>query len=212
MDWSAIGETLLGQGLPLLGGALLGPAGAAGGRLVASALGVAGDDPAAVQAELQGNPDAVLTLKQLELEHATELRRLALESESNRLAQETTRQAEVNATMRAELSAASGYRAGWRPTIGYVVAFQLGLLGLAVFIAVCGAVYAAFDGRADVVQVLMEGLATLLASLTAILSVELAVLGVNIVKRSDDKAVAKGRQPAPGLIAAMAQRIAGKPS
>lgn len=123
--------------------------------------------------------------------------------------EETERMRIVNQTMRAEAGVEDRYVRRWRPTIGYVVAGQLALLGLAIFAAVIGGVVAAFQGKPDVVQVLLEGMGTLMSSLSIILGTELTVLGVNIAQRSKDKQVAAGADTGPGLIGAVAQRIAG---
>ncbi|PMN68413.1 hypothetical protein [Enterovibrio norvegicus] len=75
--WDKV-KGLIGTAAPLIGSVIGGPAGGAIGGLVASALGVE-NTPTAIEAELRTNPDALLKLKQLELDHAVELRRLTLE-------------------------------------------------------------------------------------------------------------------------------------
>lgn len=75
--WDNI-KQLLGTAAPLIGTVIGGPAGGAVGGLVASALGVE-NTPSAIEAELRTNPDALLKLKQLELDHVVELRRLSLD-------------------------------------------------------------------------------------------------------------------------------------
>lgn len=122
---------------------------------------------------------------------------------------ETERLRVINATMQKESTADDPYVRRWRPTIGYVVAGQLALLGLSVFIGVIGAVVAGCLGKADLIKPLLDGVAALIASMTAILVTELTVLGVNITQRSRDKAVAAGHPPSPGLIGSVASRILG---
>lgn len=200
MDWKDIGG-LVANAAPMLGGLLFGPAGAAGGKILASALGTK-DDPEEIAKAIQADPEVMVKIRQIEADNARELTRLTLETE-------TRQQAEINATMRKESEAEDSYVRRWRPTIGYVVAAQLAMLGLAIFVAVGGAVVATFQGKPDVVQVLFDGLAALLTSLTAILATELAVLGVNISQRSKDKQVKAGHPPDPGLLGAFAKRLAG---
>lgn len=118
---------------------------------------------------------------------------------------------QVNATMRAETQADDPYTRRWRPTWGYVTAFTWGVQGLAVVFCLLGATWAAIDGKADVVTALLTGAASLAGALSIQWAVALSVLGVSVVKRSDDKAVAAGQAPAPGLLGALANRIAGAP-
>ncbi|MDD1792519.1 hypothetical protein LRP50_05175 [Enterovibrio sp. ZSDZ42] len=75
--WETV-KGLIGSAAPLIGTVIGGPAGGAVGGLVANALGV-DNTPTAIEAELRTNPEALLKLKQLELEHVVELRRLSLE-------------------------------------------------------------------------------------------------------------------------------------
>ena len=73
MDWKDISGAV-GKAAPLLGTLLGGPAGAAVGGLVASALGT-GNDPGEVSAAL-GNPDALVKLRQIEADRAVKLQEL----------------------------------------------------------------------------------------------------------------------------------------
>jgi hypothetical protein len=71
---------------PLLG-SILGPGGAVAGtaiKVIASALGVE-EQPAAIEAEIQANPEALLKLKELEANHKIEWEKLAIEGERLRL-------------------------------------------------------------------------------------------------------------------------------
>lgn len=79
-------KQLIGNTAPLIGSLIGGPAGGAIGSLVASALGVE-NSPGAIEAELLTNPDALLKLKQLEMENAIELKRLSLEEAGLKLKQ-----------------------------------------------------------------------------------------------------------------------------
>ncbi|MEX1306330.1 MAG: 3TM-type holin [Rhodovibrionaceae bacterium] len=101
--------------------------------------------------------------------------------------------AEINATMRTEARSEDAYVRRWRPTFGYAVALtwtvQMGGLTYAVIVTpeYAGEIF------------------TALGSLSLIWGVALSVLGINAVKRSQDKAVLAG-QPLPGSLGG---RIAG---
>ena len=88
----------------------------------------------------------------------------------------------------------------WRPTFGYAVALtwavQMGGLTWAVVMTpeFAGEILAA------------------LSNLSIIWGVALSVLGVNVVKRSQDKAVAAGQFPERGLLATLIDRVAGRAS
>lgn len=97
---------------------------------------------------------------------------------------------QVNATMRAELAATSGYRAGWRPAIGYVCAASFGGL-------VAALVYAIIQEPSTA--------AAVVESATVVLASMLAVLGVNVHQRSKDKQTAAGLRPL-GIIEALTNR------
>lgn len=115
-DWKAIGKSLADIGLPLLGTAIMGPAGAAVGSLIASALG-SGTSPAEVaaavtQAASGANPDAILKLRELELNHQAKLFSMTVDAE--------TRQIEaVNKSMQAESQSEHWAQWSWRPYVGF---------------------------------------------------------------------------------------------
>ena len=187
--WSDIADTV-GQAAPVVGGLLGGPAGSAAGRMVASALGVE-NEPERIQTALENDPEALVKIKALEQDHARELRRMALEAETSRLAQ-------VNATMRAEAASHDAYVRRWRPTFGYLTALTwAGQCGGLVYAIVATPAYAA-----ELIQAV--------TALTPMWGVALAVLGINVHKRSQDKQVAKGQSPDTGLLGALADRVRGK--
>ena len=69
-------------------GACLGPGGAVAGtaiKMIAGALGVEATPPS-IEAALQNNPEALLKIKELELNHKLDWERLLLEEEKTRLA------------------------------------------------------------------------------------------------------------------------------
>lgn len=83
MNWSDIGG-IVGRAAPIVGTLLGGPAGAAVGALVASALNVP-NDPDAVNVALAGSPDAMVRVQELQLTARVELEKLAVQAETVRL-------------------------------------------------------------------------------------------------------------------------------
>lgn len=84
MDWKDI-AAVVGRTAPTLGLALGGPAGAAIGALVSTALG-AGNTPDEVAAAIAKDPNAAFKLKELESEERVRLQEIALETAKAELA------------------------------------------------------------------------------------------------------------------------------
>lgn len=157
------------------------------------AQGIAGvDSDAAALAALQNKPELLLQFQQAESDAAVRI----YEAETQRL------QA-VNATMQAEIQSGDPYVRRWRPTLGYIVAISFGIQMLG-FLVLNGVVLVTVDA-ADQADVL-AALADTFGSTVMIWNVALAVLGVGVWKRSDDKRIAAGQV---GLLGAFAKRIAG---
>lgn len=182
MNWSKIGKTL-GSAAPLVGGLLGGPLGGVAGSLVASALGVDAS-PRAVDAALASDPAAIQKIREMEITHATELRRMSIEAETARLV-------EVNRTMQAEAASCDPYVRRWRPTFGYAVA----LTWIAQTVAlVAVTVYAPFAAP-ETGAMLINATGDAIAGLATMWAIALAVLGVNVTSRSRDKMVLAGQRP-----------------
>lgn len=79
MDWKDIGRSLISQGAPLLGGVIGGPAGAVAGKLLAGAFNVDPEDPDAVMTAIQGDPEAMTKIRELEMTHKIRLQELQLD-------------------------------------------------------------------------------------------------------------------------------------
>lgn len=92
MDWKDIKDTVA-QYAPLAGTLIGGPAGAAVGAIISSALGVP-STPDDVSQALKTDPQAAVKLKEIESTRQVELQKLVVQSEANRLAAQT---AEVQA-------------------------------------------------------------------------------------------------------------------
>ncbi|QHJ83123.1 MAG: hypothetical protein [Caudoviricetes sp.] len=83
MNWSDIGN-MVGRAAPIVGTLLGGPAGAAVGALVASALNVS-NDPDSVNVALAANPEALARVQELQINARVQLEQLAVTAENNRL-------------------------------------------------------------------------------------------------------------------------------
>lgn len=103
--------------------------------------------------------------------------------------------AQVNATFRAEVASEDAYVRRWRPTFGYAVALTWTL----TMAAIAWAIIAEPAQAPTIIAALVNT--------SPIWGIALGVLGVAVVKRSQDKAVAGGQpQPdRPGLL----QRLVG---
>lgn len=134
--WEDLGTTVA-KAAPLLGGAIAGPGGAAIGQLVASAFGVDPDDPAAITAAVQQDPQAAVKLREIELRHQERLETLAFQRHEAELKAETARHAESQATIRTEVEHGTDYVQETRPkiarlsgyaTVGYILVAEAGRL------------------------------------------------------------------------------------
>ena len=76
MDWKKVGKAIA-DSAPVLGGLLGGPAGGAAGALIAATLGTA-NDPEAILARIQSDPDTLLKIRQLEADERQHIRELQL--------------------------------------------------------------------------------------------------------------------------------------
>lgn len=182
MDWAKIGS-YVADAAPILGTALGGPAGAAVGGIIASALG-AKATPDAVSAALQADPEAMVKMKQVELDHANELVKINLEHEAAQIS-------ETQATMRAEIASNDPVVRWARPMFLYVTAFS-------VFVEVIIALVVVLVRPEQ-----MGTLGTLFGALATPQSIALAACGIYLKKRSDDKAVLAGAPTGPGLLAGL---------
>jgi len=184
MNWSDI-KGVVAEAAPVLGSLLGGPAGGAIGGVIARALGVDASAESVAEA-MRSNPDAVLKLRQLELEQQQAISRMVMAHEEAQLA-------EVNATMRAEFAQEDRFVKRWRPTLGYAVTLTWVITWTAV-------VYAIVFRPEQAPSII-----TALAQSQTMWAVALAVLGVSVVKRSHDKQVLAGQEPT-GLLKALLKR------
>src|SRR3990167_11058137 len=110
MDWKSIGGQLAKIGLPLLGGAIGGPAGAVVGKSLASALGLGQDATPEQTATALGNMtgEQLVAIRAIEADLAKE----TLKSETNL----ALAQIDLNKT---EAQQPGIYKGGWRPATGW---------------------------------------------------------------------------------------------
>jgi len=142
-------------------------------------------------------PEAALDAVRANPELAARIEEKLIDLQIVDLQEGTKRLEAVNETMRAELHSTDAYNSRWRATFGYVcaIAFGIQMIGATIFIFVQPA-------QAAVVINALAGLAGLWA-------MALAVLGVAVHKRSQDKALSAGVQPA-RLAGLIANRIGGR--
>jgi len=186
MDWENLGSKLLGGGLPLLGSLIGGPAGAAVGTLIASALGVK-DTPEAV-AQALNDPQAMIKLRELELNHEKDLQQMYLVAESTNLLA-------VNETYRSEIASSDWYVRRMRPTFGYLVALTLTLQ------VSMGCYVVGWE------PIAMPAYATFITALNVPMGAALAVLGVYVNGRTKEKAMDAGVVPSEGLVSRIMNRM-----
>nr|VFK23033.1 MAG: Holin of 3TMs, for gene-transfer release [Candidatus Kentron sp. LPFa] len=191
--WDTVSK-IIGGAAPVLGGLLGGPVGAQIGGMVASAIG-SENTPEAIEQKLADNPELLAKLKALEIEKASELQSLTLNVEMQRAAQETARISEVNQTMRAELVSKDKFNSRWRAFMGYGVSIETMAL-------VLGLIWMMIKDPASIAN-----LGAVMQHVAWIISVQLAVVGVAVKKRSDDKALAAGAQK-PGFLSGALRRFA----
>lgn len=108
-----------------------------------------------------------------------------------RLDNDTKQMAEINATMRAEVTSNSLYKSGWRPGFGWALLFTWTIQSIAIM-AIIG--YVVVKSPNDLGGVL-TGISSILGPVSVMWGVALAILGININKRSQDKMVSTGMQP-----------------
>lgn len=117
----------------------------------------------------------------------------------------------VNATMRAEFASQDDYVRRWRPYWGYMTARAWMLQIVMLAVVVVGAVVATIKGQATAVNALLDGAAALVGALTVQWGIALAVLGVSVAKRSQDKQVVAGQTPVPSALHMLMERMLHRP-
>lgn len=187
MDWVELGKKIAGTGATLLGGAVGGAAGARLGAIVAEALGVDSNDPSDIAWAIERDPQAAVKLREIQSAERIRLQEITASQVLAEISAGTEQQKAVNETMRAELSACDPYRARWRPTFGYVMAFNMAVMSIAFFASVAAIIFAP-----ESAGLISSGFADMVGAFVTIFSLGLGVLGVQVHQRSRDKRAAAG--------------------
>jgi hypothetical protein len=174
MSWSKVGGFLKSV-LPIAATALTGGGAGIVGSLLSAAMGV-DDNPDAVMAKLKSDPEAILKYKLAELETN---RDVIIEAQKVDMEKLKT----VNETYRVEINSGDPFVRRWRPFYGYCVAVSW-LIQMMGFTFVFG--YTAIKNP-DKLMLVIQQFAVLSGSLIALWGIALAVLGVSVHKRSQDK-------------------------
>lgn len=121
-DWKALGAQVAKLGLPLLGGALGGPGGAAVGQLIASALNLDLDPKAISEAIVDPKEigERLTALRQVELQHQSFLVKAAYDHEVALRQSDSSDLTQVNETMRSESKSEHWPQWSWRPYNGFL--------------------------------------------------------------------------------------------
>jgi hypothetical protein len=187
MEWKDVGK-IITKAAPVLGTLLGGPAGGTVGAIVSSVLGVE-NKPDEVHKAVSADPSLLVQLREAEMAQKTELERMLIQSETDRLAQ-------VNETMRAELTSGDKFKSYWRPLFGYIMGVSWGAIMLAV-------TYQILFNPSNVPDIINA-----MGQMSFLWGIGLAVLGINVWKRSTDKEmIYKGKQP--GALSTFVNRIRG---
>lgn len=163
----------------------------------------------------QDTPEEIIKILENDAALASQFKDKLIDFQTTIYQEDTKRLESVNQTMRAELANGEKvdnfyqfflafWKGGWRPYWGFMsgTAFGVQIFG---FMAVIGySLYKVFNhtGEAKLtlndVVLIINALATLAGALMATWALALAVLGVAVWKRSDDKKVASGNE-SPGI-------------
>ena len=184
MIFEGIARRVAGMGLPMLGQALLGPAGGVVANLVAGALGLETDEPEALERALITNPAAAERLAELQERNRHDIEVFAQQAAAQQVGT-------VNQTMQAEARSEHAWTRTWRPFWGFVTAIAffitiLGLVGFLFAIAISGE-WGALSALPAIIQALM-----------ILYSVPGAILGVTAWHRGKMQRVRAGELPERG--------------
>jgi len=126
MNWSDIAGTI-GKAAPMLGTLVGGPAGAAVGAIIASALGTA-NDPDSVGAALTTNPEALVKLREIEADKSVKLQSLLVQAAATELQtaaadRDSARKMQMQTASRMPAVLATGITLGFFGVLGYLIRY-----------------------------------------------------------------------------------------
>jgi hypothetical protein len=199
MDWKQIGQ-IVGANAPLIGKAVsfgvgfipgIGPiastiVGPLVGNALAGAFGVAPTPAAVAQAIADhGGPDSEIVKAKLAAvtEELKAKYAFMAEIEKGNLQLQETQITQVNETMRAELPVDDPFKTWWRPLAGYIADF--GMFGVIMMLLIALA-EAMFLSNSEPLKAMQEAWPLI----TLVIGMPLAVVGVAIWKRGDEKIAA----------------------
>lgn len=174
-EWKNLALTIARAGMPMLGTLLAGPAGGAMGQVAGQVLGQALGVPATPQAIQEA-------IKTMTPEMAQKV--AAVDRAFEPLAEwEEKAIAEVNETMRQELTIGTVYQRSWRPLAGYVLAGLVGSYGSLIVSAGFLGVFLKDAGALDLMSAMLNGV----GPWTMLIAPLGAVVGVTAWGRSQEK-------------------------
>lgn len=194
MKWSDLGRHVADYA-PLLGGVLLGPAGAAGGKMLAHAFGT-DESPEAVHEAMTDDPNAPDTLRMVQEQNRAVLEQLELQTYQQNLH-------DVNKTMRVESKSDSNVVKFARPFLIYSLGLNLNMM-------IMGALYLIHEAIVTPeisIPETVNAIATVYGAIGMPLSILAGAAGVYVRSRSThDKPLASGQEPPQGLIQRLLQK------
>lgn len=169
MNLKDLAKQLASLGLPILGAAIGGPAGAIAGKGLAAALGLGAEATTEQTAAALGNVsgEQLVALKALDAQMAKD----KLEHDSAQRKADSDDLGQVNQTMREEGKSEHWMQWSWRPLNGYALAFGSFALVIGVLVMAGMAVY-----QKDFAS--LNAIPTIVMAVTAALAVPGAVCGV----------------------------------
>lgn len=189
MTFKDVASTI-GKVAPLVAGLLGGPVGAGvalGAKLLGS-LFSAEPEPEALMTAIKADPEALVKIRGLELEHQRELVRYSLEAETNQMAQETLQIQAVNMTMQAETKSEHWVQYSWRPFIGFCT-------GIAFIILVCLVGWLAYEAILMASPSAIAMIPQVIMAFTGLFAIPGAILGVSAWHRGQLKREAANHEP-----------------
>ncbi len=188
MDWDDV-LTMVADAAPMLGKILPFPGAGVAGELIASKFGTK-NTPEAIGAAIAADPDAYQKLKEIEMEN-----RAALAAQLIQL--ETKSIEEANKTARQESQSEDWFVRRARP-------FLIWSVGGSVFLEIiAGALVILIEPTS------MPDYVSMCEAMMIPQGVAASMCGIYVKQRSNDKAVAAGHAPQPGLFQKLSARIAG---
>ncbi len=149
-------------------------------------------DPQQAIGELTNNPELLIRFKTKLLDHTLDMR------------QADNKQLEIiNQTIRAEQQSKDRFTRWWRPTFGYCVA----IAWLGMFLAVSTMAGIAVWRNPAEAGTIIKSIGQMLSSTSMLWGVALAILGVSVSKRSQDKELAAGAGPSLGIVGGLINKL-----